>query len=106
MTTNLRLRHRVLRTLVFIFASALASFASGAGTFDRSFQVNGPGDLEVLSRSGDITVRNGAAGTVSIHGKIHVNNSWFGGERKEEVQEIQSNPPIHQNGNSIRIDYR
>jgi DUF4097 and DUF4098 domain-containing protein YvlB len=105
MTTNLRLRHRVLRTLVFIFASALASFASVAGTFDRSFQVNGAVDLEVLSRSGDITVRNGAAGTVSIHGKIHVNNSWFGLERKADVQAIQSNPPIRQNGNSIRIDY-
>src|ERR1017187_8042092 len=105
MTNNFMLRHRVLRTLVFIFASALASFASVAGTFDRSFQVNGAVDLEVLSRSGDITVRNGAAGTVSIHGKIHVNNSWFGLERKADVQAIQSNPPIRQNGNSIRIDY-
>src|ERR1017187_7160914 len=105
MTTNLRLRHRVLRTLVFIFASALASFASVAGTFDRSFQVNGAVDLEVLSRSGDITVRNGAAGTVSIHGKIHSSNSWLGGDHKAEVQELQNNPPIRQNGNSIRIDY-
>ena len=86
-------------------ATSLAGFASVIGTFDRSFQVNGPVDLEVLTRSGDITVRNGAAGTVSIHAKIHSGNSWFGGDHKAEVQELQNNPPIRQNGNSIRIDY-
>lgn len=105
MTHNFTFRHRALHALAFVFASSLAGFASVAGTFDRSFQVNGTVDLEVLSRSGDITVRNGAGGAVSIHGKIHVGNSWLGGDRKSEVQEIQNNPPIRQNGNSIRIDY-
>jgi len=105
MTVHSVIRLRLIRMLAIVVASALPSYASVAGTFDRSFQVNGPVDLEVLSRSGDITVRNGAAGTVSIHGKIHVGNSWFGGERKADVQEIQNNPPIRQNGNSIRIDY-
>lgn len=99
------LSHRALRALVFVLAASLSGFASTIGTFDRSFQVNGPVDLEVLSRSGDITVRNGAAGTVSIHAKIQSSNSWFGGDRKAEVQELQTNPPIRQNGNSIRIDY-
>ena len=88
-----------------MLATSLASFASVIGTFDRSFQVNGPVDLEVLTRSGDITVRNGSAGTVSIHAKIHSGNSWFGGDHKAEAQELQNNPPIRQNGNSIRIDY-
>jgi len=98
-------RHRAVRALVFILATSLAGFASVAGTFDRSFQVNGAVDLEVLTRSGDITVRNGAAGTVSIHAKIHSGVSWLGGDHKAEVQELQNNPPIRQNGNSIRIDY-
>src|ERR1022692_3417974 len=97
--------HRAVRTLVFIMATSLASFASVIGTFDRSFQVNGSVDLEVLTRSGDITVRNGSAGTVSIHAKIPSGNSWFGGDPKAEVQELQTNPPIRQNGNSVRIDY-
>jgi hypothetical protein len=99
------LSYRTLRTLVFVLAASLSGFASTIGTFDRSFQVSGPVDLEVLSRSGDITVRNGAAGTVSIHAKIQSSNSWFGGDHKAEVQELQTNPPIRQNGNSIRIDY-
>ena len=105
MTNFFPIRQRAVRTLVFILASSLAGFASVIGTFDRSFQVNGAVDLEVLTRSGDITVRNGAAGTVSVHAKIHSHNSWLGGDHKAEVQELQNNPPIRQNGNSIRIDY-
>src|ERR1035438_3763890 len=106
MTVIFLARHRAVRTLIFILASSLASFASVIGTFDRSFQVNGPVDLEVLTRSGAITVRNGAAGTVSIHAKIHTGtSSLFGSDHKAEVQELQTNPPIRQNGNSIRIDY-
>lgn len=98
-------RRRAVRTLIFVLATSLAGFASVIGTFDRSFQVSGPVDLEVLTRSGDITVRNGAAGAVTIHAKIQSGNSWFGGDHKAEAQELQSNPPLRQNGNSIRIDY-
>jgi DUF4097 and DUF4098 domain-containing protein YvlB len=105
MNNTFLIRHRAVSTVIFILATSLAGFASVAGTFDRSFQVNGPVDLEVLTRSGDIAVRNGAAGTVSIHAKIHSSNSWLGGDHKAEVQELQNNPPIRQNGNSIRIDY-
>ena len=105
MTNTLLIRHRAVRALIFILASSLAGSASVIGTFDRSFQVNGAVDLEVLTRSGDITVRTGPAGTVSIHAKIHSGTSWFGGDHKAAVQELQNKPPIRQNGNSIRIDY-
>jgi len=103
--TKTWIRDHALRTLAFVLATSLVSFAGVVGSFDRSFQVNGNVDLEVLTRSGDITVRNGAAGTVSIHAKIHSGNSWFGGDHKTEVEELQKNPPIRQTGNSIRIDY-
>jgi hypothetical protein len=104
--TNISLPgHHAVRTLIFVLAASLASFAGVIGNFDRSYQVNGNVDLEVLSRSGDLTIRNGAAGTVSIHATIHSSSAWFGGDHKGDVQELQSNPPIRQNGNSIRIDY-
>ena len=97
---------RVVRTLVFILATSLTGFASSVlGHFDRSFAVDGAVDLEVLTRSGDITVRNGAAGTVSIHATVRSGDSWFGGDHKADVQELQNNPPVRQIGNSIRIDY-
>jgi DUF4097 and DUF4098 domain-containing protein YvlB len=99
------IRRRAFRTLIFVLATSLTGFASVIGTFDRSFQVNGTVDLEVLTRSGDIIVRNGAPGTVSIHAKIQSGNSWFGGDHKADVQTLQSNPPVRQSGNTIRIDY-
>lgn len=99
------IRYRVVRSLLFVLATSLAGFASVAGTFDRSFQVNGPVDLEVLTRSGDISIRSGSAGTVSIHGKIHLNNSWFESSRKADVEELEKNPPLRQTGNSVRVDY-
>src|SRR5689334_9002840 len=93
---------RIVRVFVFMLASSLAGFASVVATFDRSFQVNGPVDLEVLTRTGDIKIRSGRADSVSIHCKIREGTFWFG-SRKSEVEQLQQNPPIRQNGNSIRI---
>jgi hypothetical protein len=89
--------------LVALFAAAAS--ASVQGSFQRSYQVSGPVDLEVLTHSGDIVVRGGPAGTVTVSGKIHVGDSWFMGKRNDDVQGLEKNPPIRQNGNSIRIDY-
>jgi hypothetical protein len=82
---------------------ALAS--TPQGTFDRTLQVSGPVDLEVLTRSGDVTIRAGYSGSVQIHGKIYVGDRWLRGNRQADVQEIQQHPPIRQEGNSIHIDY-
>jgi DUF4097 and DUF4098 domain-containing protein YvlB len=92
--------------LVMLFACSLALASTPQGTFERTFQVSGPVNLEVQSRSGDITVRSGPAGTVSVRGKIFVGDHWlFGGDRRvEEVHEIEQNPPLRQQGNSIHID--
>src|SRR5208282_3668015 len=105
MNCNFLIHHRMIGMLAVVLTGALPSFAGVIGTFDRSFQVTGPVDIEVLTRSGDITVRNGSAGTVAIHAIIHSNNFWFGGDHKAELDRLQSNPPIRQNGNSIRVDY-
>ena len=64
------IRDRVVCSVLFILmgmmAASLAGFASEIGSFDRSFSVSGPVDLEVLTKSGDITVRNGAAGRPAL----------------------------------------
>jgi hypothetical protein len=83
-----------------------AVFASTPqGTFERTLSVSGPVDLEVLTHSGDVTVRSGPAGSVSIRGKIFVSDRWLRGERKTDVSAIEQNPPVRQEGNSIHIDY-
>lgn len=91
--------------LVVLFASAAAYASTPQGSFERTLQVSGPVDLEVLTHSGDVTVRAGAAGSVYIRGKIYVGNHWLGGSREADVHEIEQHPPIRQEGNGIRIDY-
>jgi DUF4097 and DUF4098 domain-containing protein YvlB len=91
-------------TLVVLLASTFAAASTPQGTFDKTFQVSGPVDLEVQTHSGDITVRTGPAGTVSIHGKIYVGDHWLFGGRHADVSDIEQHPPLRQDGNSIHID--
>jgi len=105
MTHFLLMRRNTVLAVVFAVAGSAVSFAGVIGTFDRTLPVSGPVDMEVLTRSGDITIRSGGGGSVTIHAKVHSSTSWFGGDHKSAVQELQSNPPIRQTGNSIRIDY-
>jgi len=90
--------------LVLLITCSLAA-ASVQGTFQRTFQVTGPVNMEVLTRSGDIRVHTGASGSVIISGRIHVGDRWFAGNRQGDVSEIEKNPPIRQSGNTINIDY-
>jgi hypothetical protein len=96
---------RVGILLVMLLAAASAFANTPQGTFDRTLQVSGPVDLEVLTHSGDITIRAGSSGSVQIHGKIFVSDRWLMGKRESDVQAIAQNPPIRQEGNSVHIDY-
>ncbi|MGH9352008.1 MAG: DUF4097 family beta strand repeat-containing protein [Terriglobia bacterium] len=93
---------------------SLAAAAFGAagfqvtaqGSFSRSLTVTGPVELEVSTGSGNIAVRPGSSRTVQIHGTIKVNNHWpFGASEDAEsrLQHLESNPPILQDGNFIRV---
>ena len=91
--------------VALVLASAIGANARVVGTFERHYNVSGPANLEVLTHSGDIIVRSGPAGTISITGKIHVGETWLLGDRNADVKSLESNPPIRQDGNSVRIDY-
>jgi hypothetical protein len=88
-----------------VLATAVSYASTPQGTFDRTLQVSGPVDLEVLTHSGDVTIRAGSSGSVQIHGKIFVSDRWLLGTRQGDVQEIEQHPPIRQDGNGIHIDY-
>ncbi len=114
---NHALKYRTLRSatvssrsvyaiaLVVLLASTIVYASTPQGTFERTLTVSGPVDLEVLTRSGDVTVRAGSTGSVSIRGKIYVGNHWLSGNRDADVHEIEQHPPIRQEGNSIHIEY-
>jgi hypothetical protein len=91
--------------LAVVFASTFAVASSPQGHFEKTFQVGGPVDLEVQTRSGDVIVRTGPSGSVTIRGKIYVGDHWLFGGRHTNVSDIEQHPPLRQDGNSIRIDY-
>jgi hypothetical protein len=97
---------------VVLITATFALASTPQGSFERTLQVSGPVNLEVLTRSGDVTVRAGSSGQVVIRGKIYVSTHWnilpgieIGGAHKDAVHEVEQNPPIHQEGNNIHIDY-
>jgi Toastrack DUF4097 len=91
--------------LVVLFASTVVFASTPQGSFERTLQVSGPVDLEVLTHSGDVTVRAGSSGSIFIRGKIFVGDRWLAGSREADVHEIEQHPPIRQEGNNIHIEY-
>src|ERR1700743_1176628 len=99
-----------LKTLALVFVltglSALPAHAAATGHFEKTLQVNGAVDMEVTSGSGNITVHQGGAGSVYVTAKLKAGNaSWLfgGGNLEERIHRIEQNPPITQQGNTIRI---
>jgi DUF4097 and DUF4098 domain-containing protein YvlB len=90
--------------LAVLLASTFAAASSPQGHFEKTFQVSGPVDLEVQTRSGDVVVRSGASGSVSIRAEIYVGDHWLFGDRHTDVSDIEQHPPLRQDGNSIHID--
>jgi DUF4097 and DUF4098 domain-containing protein YvlB len=91
--------------LVVLFASTVVFASTPQGTFEKTLTVSGPVDLEVLTRSGDVTVRAGSSGSIFIRGKIYVGDHWLMGNRSADVHEIEQHPPIRQEGNNVHIEY-
>jgi DUF4097 and DUF4098 domain-containing protein YvlB len=95
-----------LTILAILIASTVGVPAFGAeGSFERTLAVTGPVELDVSTGSGHINVRAGASSNVHINGTIKAGKSWHldEGEAERKVRYIESNPPIEQHGNFIRI---
>ena len=77
--------------------------AEREGSFDRTLTVKGAVDLNVETGSGRIEVHPGETSNVRIHGVIRAHDDFFRGGDEARIHEIETNPPISQTGNSIRI---
>lgn len=86
-------------SVFLLFLSTLAFAAEGS--FQRTLQVSGPVDLDVQTGSGNNTVHTGGSNTVQINGTIKAH----GMDAEERVRELESNPPIQQDGNNIRVGH-
>jgi DUF4097 and DUF4098 domain-containing protein YvlB len=61
--------------------------------------------LDVETVSGDITAHVGDSAKVEIHGRIHPSHGWFNGDVQQRIHDIETNPPIEQSGNTIRVGH-
>jgi len=102
-------RDKILLTIVALVTGAIllsrvdgVSAKDAQGQFDRNFTVSGPVQLNVENSSGSVNVRRGGSGSVSVHAEIRANH-WMGGASDSDVKEIEQNPPLKQDGNTIRI---
>jgi Toastrack DUF4097 len=99
------LRFLIWTRLTFLLSGVLL-FQNGG--FERTLQVSGFVNLDISSGSGNITVRTGTNESVHIVARIHAGNSWldwFGMSATDEIHKLESNPPIEQQGNSIRVGH-
>ena len=103
------------RTVLVLVAAAvlvpsLAWAQRAEGSFQRTLNVSGQAEIDIVSGSGRIEVRQGSAGRIEISARILASDSW-GWNRKfqlspeERVRRIEANPPIEQNASVVRIGY-
>ena len=100
---------RLLLASIVALAASLApqTGLAAEGSFERTLKVTAPVELEISTGSGNINVRAGDASTVRIHGAIRSSSGWHlsGDDAERKVRYLESNPPIEQSGNFIRVGH-
>jgi DUF4097 and DUF4098 domain-containing protein YvlB len=97
-------RNFTVLLLALLLATGI-SFARAEGHFDRTLAVSGSVSLDLTTGSGEVIVKTGSSNQVVIHGTVRASNDWFGGDAESAVRSVEANPPIVQNGSSIRIGF-
>ena len=78
------------------------------GTFEKTVSVNEtPVSLDAFTSSGDISVRHGNEQAVHVVGHVRAYGGWGWTTitPHEAITRLQQNPPVEQQGNSIRVGY-
>ena len=97
-------RHFLVILPLLLLVPALLC-ARAEDEFNRTLTVSGSVNLELTTGSGEVVVKTGGSNQVVVHGRVRSNNEWFNGNADSLVHSVASNPPIEQNGSSIRIGY-
>lgn len=75
------------------------------GSFDRTLAVTAPVTLDVRTGSGDIRIVESQGNSVRVIGRIRARASLLNDSPAERVKQIESQPPIEQNGATIRVGH-
>jgi DUF4097 and DUF4098 domain-containing protein YvlB len=89
--------------LMFSVGCALDAQTRPEQTFERTLVVDGAVNLDVRTGSGTVQFQSGPTGTVRVVGRIRGNELWPWQDVAARVKQIAGNPPIEQQGNTIRV---
>ena len=87
--------------LMFVVAGCAVG-PSVTGGFDRTLNVSVPIRLELANASGDVSITGSADEKVHVHGEVKASGMGFGSPQ-DRLNDIVSNPPVEQKGDTIRI---
>jgi hypothetical protein len=96
---------QILMLLMLLAAIATAGCIAetGAeGSFDRTFTIQGPVQLEVSTGSGSVRIIATTGDDVRIHGDIRA-HGWSSEDAHAKMRDIAAHPPVSQENNLIRI---
>jgi Putative adhesin len=102
------MRHKIAAPMILNLASlALASAGcamgpAASGSFDRTLTVTAPIRLELANASGNVSITGSADNKVHVHAEVRSSGVGFDSPQKR-LDEIVSNPPIEQKGDTVRI---
>jgi len=98
--------------LAAVLGAALAAATWAApsdtrGSFDRTLKVSEPASVDVRTGSGNIHVTRVDSTSVVIHAEIRSGHGGWSGDSDAgaRIHEIETNPPIEQDGNTVRIGH-
>lgn len=99
------MKQNMRRFLVVFLFVPVSLLARAEGHFDRTLPVSGAVNLDLTTGSGEVNIKTGSSNQIEIHGTVRSGNDWWGGDAESAVRSVESNPPITQSGNSIRVGY-
>ncbi len=77
------------------------------GNFERTLSVSGRVNLDVVLESGVVRIVGADVDSVRLCGTLRAKPALFGrGRTEEHFHHLETNPPIQQNGNTIRFEYK
>jgi len=106
MIPNISRRAAVIVAAVMLMTACTVEAQRVEGSFEKTLTVGPQTEIELMSGSGSIEVRQGSVGRLEIRAKVRAGEwgwSRSGVSAQERVKRVEANPPIEQQGNTVRI---
>jgi Putative adhesin len=98
-------KHRFAAMALLVAGLAIypGMVAAADNTFDKTFTVSNHTRIDLSNGSGSVDIKVGKDGQVHVHGKVTPGSWSVFGSGEKSAQEIITNPPLEQRGDTILI---